>query len=81
MITNHSRCTGEIKSRIAMAKAAFNNKKTLCTCKFKEENSKVLHLEHSFVWYWNLDTLEIKSEIPGKFWNVALEKDGEDNLD
>jgi hypothetical protein len=27
MITNDARCTREIKSRIAMAKTAFNNKK------------------------------------------------------
>jgi hypothetical protein len=33
MITNYSRRTREIKSRIAMAKAAFNNKKVLLTCK------------------------------------------------
>jgi hypothetical protein len=29
MITNDARCTREIKFRIAMAKAAFNRKKTL----------------------------------------------------
>jgi len=33
LITNDARCTHEIKSRIAMAKAAFN-KKTLFTIKF-----------------------------------------------
>jgi hypothetical protein len=33
MITNDARCTCEIKSRIAMAKAAFNKKKTLFTSK------------------------------------------------
>jgi hypothetical protein len=33
MITNDARCTREIKSRIAMAKAAFNNKKNLFTSK------------------------------------------------
>jgi hypothetical protein len=52
MITNNARCTREIKSRIVMAKAAFNNKKTFhqkSVLKFKEETSKVLHLEHSFV--------------------------------
>jgi hypothetical protein len=32
MITNDARCTHEIKSRITMAKAAFN-KKTLSTSK------------------------------------------------
>ena len=31
MLTDDGRCTCEIKSRIAMAKAAFNNKKTLFT--------------------------------------------------
>jgi hypothetical protein len=54
MITSDARCTREIKSRIAMAKAAFNKKKNLFTSKldlnFKEETSKVLHLEHCFVW-------------------------------
>jgi hypothetical protein len=33
MIANDARCTREIKSRIAMAKAAFNKKKTLFTSK------------------------------------------------
>jgi hypothetical protein len=33
MITNDARCTREIKSRIAMAKAAFNKKKSLFTSK------------------------------------------------
>jgi hypothetical protein len=29
MITNDARCTWQIKARIAMAKAAFNKKKTV----------------------------------------------------
>jgi hypothetical protein len=33
IITNDARCTREIKSRIAMAKAAFNKKKNLFTSK------------------------------------------------
>jgi hypothetical protein len=33
MITHDARCPCEIKSRIAMAKAAFNRKKTLFTSK------------------------------------------------
>jgi hypothetical protein len=52
IITSDARCTREIKSRIAIAKAAFNKKKTLFTSQglnFKEETSKVLHLEHSLV--------------------------------
>jgi len=47
MLTNDERCKCEIKSRIAMEKAAFNKKKNL---KFEEEASKMLHLEHGFVW-------------------------------
>jgi len=35
--------------------------------KFKEETSKVLHLENNFVWCWNLKTSESVYEIPGKF--------------
>jgi hypothetical protein len=33
MLTNDARCIREIKSRIAMAKATFNKKKTLFTSK------------------------------------------------
>ena len=52
-ITNNTRCTREIKSRIALAKAVNNRKKTFrqqIGLKFKEENSEVLHLDHSIVW-------------------------------
>jgi hypothetical protein len=53
MITNDDRCTREIKSSIAMVKAAFNKKKTFhqqTRLKIKEESTKLLHLQHSFVW-------------------------------
>jgi hypothetical protein len=54
MITNDAKCTHEIKSRIAMAKASFNKKNVFfyqqTGLKFKGETSKVLHLEHSFLW-------------------------------
>jgi hypothetical protein len=43
MITNDARCTREIKSRIAVAKAAFNKKKTLFTSKLD------LHLRNKLV--------------------------------
>jgi hypothetical protein len=54
MITNYARFTREIKSRIAMAKADFNNKKTYSShqhigLKFKGGIFKVLHVEHSLV--------------------------------
>jgi hypothetical protein len=51
MITNDARCTREIKSRIAMAKAAFNKTKTFhqqIGLEFKKDTSKLLHLEQSF---------------------------------
>jgi len=44
--------------------------------KIKEDTSTVLHSAHSFVWCWNLDTSESRSEIPWKFRNVVLEKHG-----
>ena len=54
MLTNDGRCTGEIKCRIAMAKSAFNKRKTPFQqhigLKFEEEFSKMLQLKHSFVW-------------------------------
>jgi len=52
ILTNDVRCTRDMKSRIAMAKAVFK-KKTLFTSKldlkFKEVTRKVLHVEYSFV--------------------------------
>jgi hypothetical protein len=33
MVTNDARCTCEIKSRVVMARAAFNKKKTVFTSK------------------------------------------------
>jgi hypothetical protein len=58
MITNDARCTREIKSRIAMAKAAFN-KKTPSSNEmglFNFETSKAPHLQHSSVQCENVDT-------------------------
>ena len=53
VLTNVGRCTCEIKSRIAMAKAASNKKGSFYQqigLKFEEETSKMLHLEHGFLW-------------------------------
>ena len=73
MMTIFARWTREIKSGIAMEKGikqeGFFNQQIRLKC--KEGTSKVLHLEHSFVWWWNLDTLESGSEIPGMFRNVV----------
>jgi hypothetical protein len=63
MITNDARCTREIKSRIAMAKAALNKKRTLFTSILDTNlrKKKVLHSEHSCVWCSNVDTSESRS--------------------
>jgi hypothetical protein len=37
-----------MKSRIAMAKAAFKKTKAFLT--IKEETNEMLHLQHGFVW-------------------------------
>jgi hypothetical protein len=53
MIRNDARRTREIKSRIVMATAAFHKKNSFHRSigpAFKEETSKVLHLEYSNVW-------------------------------
>ena len=65
MITNNARCTVEIKFGIAMAKTALNKTDSFhqhIRLKLKEETSKMLHLEHSFVWCWNLETSEHRSD-------------------
>ena len=41
----------------------------------------MLSFEHGSVWCWSLDAPGNRSETPGKFWNVVLQKDGEDQLD
>ena len=49
LLTDDGRCTCEIKSRIAMAKAAFNKKKNLFTSKLDLNLRKKL-VEHGSVW-------------------------------
>jgi hypothetical protein len=51
MIKNDAKSMCDIKSGIGMTKAAFNKKNLHqhMELKFNEGNSKVLHLEHSFV--------------------------------
>jgi hypothetical protein len=48
MLTNDGRCTCEIKSRIAMPKAAFNKKRALFTGKMELELRK--KLVKCYVW-------------------------------
>jgi len=53
-VTDDGKCTCEIKSRIAMAKAAFNKKEESfyqqIGLKFEEETNEMLRLEHGSVW-------------------------------
>jgi hypothetical protein len=49
IITNDARSTREIKCWISMAEAEFNKKRSLVP-KFKEETSKMLRFELSFLW-------------------------------
>jgi len=70
-LTNDGRCTCEIKSRIAMRKAAFSKKKTVFTSKLELSLRK--KLIKCYIWSmalygaetWTL--LGSRSEIPGKF--------------
>jgi hypothetical protein len=54
MLTNYGRCTCEIKSRIAIAKAAFNKKMALFTRKIAEQRTcenKHLYMTRDFTQY------------------------------
>jgi hypothetical protein len=70
MITNDARCAHEVKSRISMTEAAFNQKKTLFTSKFDLNLRK--KLVKCYIWSIalycaeTLDTLESRSEIYGR---------------
>ena len=54
MLTDDGRGTCENKSKIAMAKAAFNKKKNFfyqqIGIKFEEETSEMLRTWHGYVW-------------------------------
>jgi hypothetical protein len=59
--TNDARLMLEIKSRIAMTKAALKKKGNFhqeIELKFKEESSELLHFEYSFVWCSDFDILK-----------------------
>ena len=48
--------------------------------KVKEESNRLLHLELSLVWCWNLDTSGSRSEIPESFKMWCWRKNGQDHL-
>jgi len=85
LITNDTRFKREIKSRIAMAKLAFNRKGTVFTSKLDLYLRSKLVKRH--IWSivshgadcWTFREIEIP-EIPKKLRNLVLEKDGEYNL-
>ena len=58
ILTNDGRCTCEIKSRISMAKAAFNKKKTLFASKLDLNLRK--KLLKCYIWSMNLYGAEIE---------------------
>jgi hypothetical protein len=74
--TFHFRFTLTLRDSVAYA---GNNQQS--ELKYKGKTSKVLHLEHSFLWCWKVHTAESRPEISGKFLNVVLEKNGEDHCD
>ena len=84
MTTQDARSTREIKSRSAIAKAAFNTRlySPVNWTLFNKETSRVCCMWRA-AWYGaeTCDTWESQSEIPGKSRNVVLQKDGKDKLD
>ena len=85
ILTNDGRCTCGIKCRIAMAKAAFNKKRALFTSTLDLKLEK--KLIKCYIWSIALYSAEtwtvraVDQKQLWKFWNVVLEKDGEDQLD
>jgi hypothetical protein len=62
MLTNDERCTCEIKSRIAMAKAAFNKKRALFTSKIVLELRR--KLVKCYIWsivLYGAETLTLRA--------------------
>ena len=71
MLTNDGRCTREIKSRIAMEKAAFSKKKTLFTSKLDLNlRKKLIKCYISSMALYGAETWTLRAadqEMPGKF--------------
>ena len=85
VITNDARRTRETESSIVMAKAAFNNKKTLFTSKLDSNLRK--KLMKCYIWSialygaetWTVRKVDQKHLESFEIW--CLEKDGEDQFD
>ena len=59
------------KSSIQQEEDSFHQKIGL---QFKEGTSKLPHLKHNFFWCWNFNISDSRLEMPGKIWNVVLER-------
>ena len=84
MSTADGMCTCEIKSRIAMEKAAFNKKKNCFTIKLDLNLRK--RLERCYIWSIALYgaetwTLRATDQKHLESFEMLLEKNGEDQLD
>ena len=82
-ITNDARCTREITFTIATANNIQQEEETFTRNLHLNLRKK---LAKCYIWSIALcgavmDTLESRSELSGKFWNVVLDKQGEDHLD
>ena len=82
VITSDARCTREIKSWTAMTKASFNRKKILFTSKLDFYlRKKLVKLYIQGTAFCNSETWTLRKvdqKYLGKFWNMVLEKNGED---
>jgi hypothetical protein len=70
MITSDARCTREIKSRIAMAKTAFNKNKNLFTSKLELNLRK--KLVKCYIWsiaFYGAETWTLR-KVDQKYWKV-----------
>ena len=82
MLTEDGSCTCEIKSRIAVAKAAFNKKKNLFTSKLDLNLRK--KLVTCYVWsmaLYGAETWTLRATDQKHLESFEMEKDGEDQLD
>jgi hypothetical protein len=62
------------KGAIQQEKGLFDQQIGL---KCNEKVSEILYFEHKLLCCQKLDTLESRSELPGKFLTVVLEKEGD----
>ena len=70
------------KSKIPLAKAGFQQEACFNQqIGYSRKELKQYCIAVTFTWCWNLRISETRPHIPRKFWNVALKKDGEDQLD